>query len=64
VPIFLTVISTVVGLIPFLLFGESEVFWFALGAGTIGGLIISLIGIIFYLPVFLPNLVSKKKPII
>jgi multidrug efflux pump subunit AcrB len=64
IPIFLTVVSTVVGLIPFLLFGEGEVFWFALGAGTIGGLIISLLGIIFYLPIFLPNLRPKKKPII
>jgi multidrug efflux pump subunit AcrB len=61
IPIFLTVISTVVGLIPFLLFGQSEVFWFALGAGTIGGLLISLIGIILYLPLFLPSLRAKSN---
>ncbi|MEA5256557.1 efflux RND transporter permease subunit [Arcicella aquatica] len=53
IPILLTVLSTVVGLIPFLIYGQNEAFWFALGVGTIGGLIISLIGIIFYLPLFL-----------
>lgn len=54
VPIILTVMSTIVGLIPFLLFGQNEGFWFAMGAGTIGGLLFSLIGIMFYLPQFLP----------
>jgi multidrug efflux pump subunit AcrB len=49
----LTVLSTVVGLIPFLIYGQNEAFWFALGVGTIGGLMMSLIGIIFYLPLFL-----------
>jgi multidrug efflux pump subunit AcrB len=53
IPILLTVLSTVVGLIPFLIYGQNEVFWFALGAGTIGGLMMSLIGIIMYLPLFL-----------
>jgi multidrug efflux pump subunit AcrB len=53
IPILLTVLSTVVGLIPFLIYGQNEVFWFALGAGTIGGLMMSLIGIILYLPLFL-----------
>ena len=53
IPILLTVLSTVVGLIPFLIYGQNEVFWFALGAGTIGGLMMSLIGIVLYLPLFL-----------
>ena len=53
IPILLTILSTVVGLIPFLIYGQNEVFWFALGAGTIGGLMMSLIGIILYLPLFL-----------
>ncbi|MHA8063740.1 efflux RND transporter permease subunit [Aquirufa aurantiipilula] len=61
IPILLTVVTTIVGLIPFLIFGQNEVFWFALGAGTIGGLIFSLIGIFFYLPLFLPNLIQKKN---
>ncbi|MFY7827837.1 MAG: efflux RND transporter permease subunit [Flectobacillus sp.] len=53
IPITLTVFSTGAGLIPFLIYGQNEVFWFALGAGTIGGLMLSLIGIILYLPLFL-----------
>lgn len=52
IPILLTVVSTVLGFVPFLI-GEKQPFWFALAAGTIGGLIFSLIGIVFYLPVFL-----------
>lgn len=53
IPILLTIFSTVVGLVPFLIFGQNEVFWFALGVGTIGGLIMSLIAIILCLPLFL-----------
>jgi len=51
-PIFLTVISTVLGFIPFLTGADREAFWFPLAAGAIGGLLMSLIGIFFYLPVF------------
>jgi multidrug efflux pump subunit AcrB len=52
IPILLTVVSTVLGFVPFLI-GEKQPFWFALAAGTIGGLVFSLIGIVFYLPLFL-----------
>jgi len=51
-PIILTIISTILGFIPFIKDGQNEVFWFALGAGTIGGLFFSLFGILFYLPLF------------
>ncbi len=51
-PILLTVFSTIIGFIPFVKDGQNEVFWFALGVGTMGGLLFSLIGILFYLPVF------------
>ncbi len=53
VPIFITILSTILGLIPFILFAQNDVFWFALAAGTIGGLIFSFIAIIFYLPIFI-----------
>ncbi len=53
VPIFLTIISTVLGLIPFIIDGQNEVFWFALAIGTIGGLVFSIIGIIIYLPIII-----------
>lgn len=53
IPILSTIFSTVVGLIPFLIYGEKEAFWFAFGVGTIGGLIMSLLVIPIYLPLFL-----------
>ena len=65
IPIFLTVMSTILGFVPFMI-GEKTPFWFPLAAGTIGGLVMSVVGIFFYLPVFslkrkwLP--VRKKKP--
>lgn len=50
-PIILTTLSTCLGLIPFLIGGENEIFWFALAVGTIGGLIFSLFSVIIVLPV-------------
>lgn len=57
-PIFLTVISTILGFIPFMI-GARESFWFPLAAGTIGGLILSLVGTFLFLPLFMG--VAKKK---
>jgi multidrug efflux pump subunit AcrB len=51
-PIFLTVISTILGFIPFMI-GARETFWFPLAAGTIGGLTISLIGLFCFLQLFM-----------
>ncbi len=53
IPIFLTKLSTIIGLIPFLLTGKDERFWFALAAGTIGGLVFSIIGLFVYQPIML-----------
>src|SRR5690606_16768600 len=53
IPLFLTIISTVVGLIPFIWGGQNEVFWFAFASGVIGGLLFSVIAIIIYLPLLL-----------
>jgi hypothetical protein len=47
------IFSTVLGLVPFLWGGQSEVFWFAFAAGSIGGLLFSLLAILLYLPLFL-----------
>ena len=52
-PILLTIITTVVGLIPFVWEGQKEVFWFSFAAGSIGGLLFSIVGIILYLPLFI-----------
>ncbi len=54
IPIFLTVMSTILGFVPFLI-GDKAPFWFPLAAGTIGGLVMSVVGIFFYLPIFTIN---------
>ncbi len=66
IPIFLTKLSTIIGLIPFLLTGKDEKFWFALAAGTIGGLVFSMIGLLVYQPIMLaahrtPH-AARRKP--
>ncbi|HRT90491.1 MAG TPA: efflux RND transporter permease subunit [Bacteroidales bacterium] len=53
IPVILTVLAAVVGLVPFLLTGKNEPFWFNLAAGTIGGLFFSMIGLLFYHPLML-----------
>jgi len=53
VPVFLTIISTVLGLVPFVWSGQKEVFWFAFAIGAMGGLIFSITAILFYLPLFI-----------
>jgi multidrug efflux pump subunit AcrB len=52
-PILLTILSTCFGLIPFIMEGQGEIFWFSLAIGTIGGLLFSMIGVFLALPVFL-----------
>ena len=52
VPIFLTVVSTILGFIPFMVGTGKEAFWFPLAAGTIGGLVMSIFGIFVFLPIF------------
>lgn len=51
-PLFLTIVSTILGFVPFLI-GYREAFWFPLAVGTIGGLVFSLLGIVLMLPVLL-----------
>lgn len=53
VPILLTIMSTCFGLIPFIMEGQNEIFWFSLAIGTIGGLIFSMVGVFWVLPVLL-----------
>lgn len=64
VPILLTTVSVSLGLIPFLMGGQNEAFWFAMAAGTIGGIVFSLLGIIFILPVLIQlsqNIINKSQ---
>ncbi|WP_155800862.1 efflux RND transporter permease subunit [Pontibacter sp. BAB1700] len=52
-PVCLTVASTVLGLVPFLIDGQQEVFWFSFAVGAIGGFLFSLIAVFVCLPVWL-----------
>lgn len=61
-PIFLTVVSTILGFIPFMIGQEGkESFWFPLALGTIGGLVMSILGIFVYLPIFTLRLPAAYK---
>lgn len=53
IPIALTILSTIIGLAPFLLSGRAERFWFSLATGTIGGLIFSIAGLVLYMPLIM-----------
>ncbi len=55
IPVLLTVLSTVFGLIPFFFDGETaEPFWLSFASGVVGGLIFSLLVIVFVLPIAVP----------
>lgn len=60
--ILLTTISTCCGLVPFLVEGQKEIFWFSLAVGTIGGLLFSLLAVFGVLPVLLWNKKTRPKP--
>lgn len=52
--VLLTILSTVLGLVPFLLDGpEAEAFWFSFAIGTIGGLLFSIIALVFFMPILM-----------
>lgn len=51
-PVSITLISTILGVLPFLSKGPEEVFWFDFAIGTISGMIFSMVAIILVLPVF------------
>lgn len=51
--VFLTILSTILGLVPFLIDDETDTFWFSFAVGSIGGLLFSLVGLVFVTPIFL-----------
>ena len=55
IPISLTILSTVLGLVPFLLDGKEEVFWFAFAIGTMGGMLFSYVALVIFLPMIMPG---------
>lgn len=53
IPTLLTILSTILGLVPFIWNGQKEVFWFSFAVGTMGGLVFSLVALVFYLPLLI-----------
>lgn len=60
-PILLTLLSTILGLVPFIWGGQKEVFWFAFAVGSIGGLVFSIAAILIYLPLFMKLTIKKSS---
>lgn len=60
IPIFLTISSTILGFIPFVLGNNITGFWYSIAIGTMSGLLFSIIVLIIYLPIFLPLKRIKK----
>lgn len=54
IPVFLTTLSTVLGLLPFLVDGGESTFWYSFAVGTIGGLLFSIPALVFIMPIFMP----------
>ncbi len=60
IPILLTVLSTILGMVPFLLGGQDDGFWFSLASGAIGGLVFSVLAIAMFLPLFMRTVNSEQ----
>jgi multidrug efflux pump subunit AcrB len=58
-PIFLTIFSSILGFIPFMIGEYKEAFWFPLAAGTMGGLTMSFLTLFLFLPMFMG--VGKRR---
>ena len=59
IPVALTIISSIIGLVPFLFDGPSEVFWFDFAIGTIAGLVFSIIALLALLPLLALKSISR-----
>ncbi len=53
-PVFLTVLSTLLGMVPFLIDKKDDNdFWFTFAVGSMGGLIFSILAYVFVMPILL-----------
>lgn len=62
VPVMLTVLSTMLGLIPFLFDGVDNKFWYTFAITTMTGLAASLVALVFVLPWFVGMKTVKREP--
>ena len=61
VPTMLTILSTVLGLIPFLFDWRQSQFWFSFAVGVMSGMLFSVIAIVMVMPVFFPMENRKER---
>jgi multidrug efflux pump subunit AcrB len=54
IPTMLTIMSTVLGLIPFLFEGDKSPFWYSFAIGVMSGMLFSVVAIVIIMPVFFP----------
>lgn len=60
IPVFLTVLSTVLGFVPFFFDGDKEPFWFSFATGVTGGLIFSIPALVLVMPIMTGKMRSRK----
>lgn len=60
IPIILTIVSTVLGLVPFIVNNSNDQFWYSFAVGTMGGMVFSIIAFLIYLPIFMPMKKGKS----
>ena len=51
--VFLTILSTILGLVPFFIDDNKESFWYSFAVGSCGGLLFSVIALVFVMPIFM-----------
>ncbi|ADY50867.1 acriflavin resistance protein [Pseudopedobacter saltans DSM 12145] len=61
IPVILSTVSMIIGLIPFIIYSKNDVFWYALAISTIGGLVFSMIAVLVFLPMFLKGIGKKSR---
>lgn len=64
IPIVLTIVSTVLGFVPFLIGKGVAGFWISLAVGTISGLVFSLIVLMIYLPLMVKTECKLKDSLL
>ncbi len=63
IPTLLTIVSTVLGLVPFLFDGTDNVFWFAFAVGVMGSMLFSVFALVAWLPIFFPFGSERRRRI-
>lgn len=61
IPTLLTIVSTILGLVPFLFDGKKEAFWFSFAIGVMGGMTMSILALVLYFPIFMPFKLKKDN---